>query len=500
MEKKPNSNLSVSENILDDIYTLEHPKLCCLPNNGIIPISAEPKNNIEEKVHIEVKKTLEEKVQNEEEKVQNEEEKTVEDDIKNQHFLQFNEEDLVPMDIVVEKLHTKTKYNNFKITSDELLRMIHTDEFILNINRNLIILYTKKLKKYKDLCIELSGRIREDGKQLNKLKITLYNARHIEDRFPMIETNIVLREKIYSLIETAEKKIIHLLSNDNPIGQTRDNLIQAITDPTDGILSIIGNEREDIRQELFRYIFILSRTSNIYSDMFLNMMLLGGSGLGKTKISQVVGHVCNKIGIMLTKNVITISPKDLVSKWVGDTATKTSGVLMSGLEGVIFIDEAYQIANEKMKSHGNESLAELVNFIDKFIGLSVVIVAGYKDKMEENFIGANEGIERRFPFRHELSRYSPIDLTNIFLFNLKKTREIEISSDIDKYTYSMITYLDKFNVFRNQSGDMLNLTLFYMTIYYSMLGTLDNKDVMLRTFHMFLESKGLSMNITDNAL
>lgn len=73
---------------------------------------------------------------------------------------------------------------------------------------------------------------------------------------------------------------------------------------------------------------------------------------------------------------------------MGQSGPKTRNTLASALEGVVFIDEAYSMTpcpNEAStgagESFSQETIAELINFMDKFIGCIVIIVAGYKDKM-----------------------------------------------------------------------------------------------------------------------
>jgi len=216
---------------------------------------------------------------------------------------------------------------------------------------------------------------------------------------------------------------------------TRNCLIQAVTNPDNGIVSILGDEREEARSVMCQQIFILSRNSSLFMDTFMNLLLTGGSGTGKTKLANVVGYVFQKLGVLLTDNVLVLSPASLVSMWVGSTAGRTMGVLMKGLEGVVFIDEAYQIARAGKQSHGDEALGEIVNFLDKYIGLSVVIVAGYKDEMMKNFLGANEGLARRFPLRLDLSNYTPADLFNIFWKTVHANLPaVELDTPLKRYT------------------------------------------------------------------
>ena len=414
-----------------------------------------------------------------------------------------NEDDKYQMSIIVKKKRAEFKNAGKQITFEYMMNLIETDDFISKINRNLNKLYSSKVSKYKTISTDLDIKINEDYRQLNSLKFLL-NMKHPEDKFPNLENNVALKEKISTLINKARSRISRL-NSEGGIISTRENLVQAITDENKGIMSILGNTREYIREALLKQIFILSRTSKLFIDNFLNIILTGGSGFGKTKIASVIAFVFSKMGILLSDEVFLVSPKDLVSKWVGDSALKTTGILMSGLEAVIFIDECYQITEPNTSnSHGRESLTELVNFMDKYTGLGVIICAGYKDKVDKNFIRGNEGIERRFPIKYELIKYSSIDLTNIFLSNIKKIAEIEFNDDMKKYVFSMITYLNRFNVFENQSGDILNLTqIFSQTFYSSVFDTnvketlIELFDIVEMSFKLYVDSKELSLDIIN---
>ena len=151
-------------------------------------------------------------------------------------------------------------------------------------------------------------------------------------------------------------------------------------------------------------------------NSFMNMVFTGPAGVGKTKLALSVAYVYEKSGILLKDNIVIVSPKDFVAGYIGQTAPKTVGVLMKGIEGVIFIDEAYQIMPcnegkiEKGKSFGSEAITEIVNFLDKFVGMNITIVAGYEREIDGCFFGANEGLHRRFPNRVKLDKYEILDI------------------------------------------------------------------------------------------
>ena len=189
-----------------------------------------------------------------------------------------------------------------------------------------------------------------------------------------------------------------------------------------------------------------------------------------TKLADTMGYVFSKSGILAIGNVITTSPKDFVAGWVGQTATKATNVLIKSLENVLFIDEAYQLTSKNSGSYGMEALTELVNFLDKYCGMSITIVAGYEKFMDKYFFGSNEGLNRRFPIRYKLPIYSPKDLRNILTNNVnKRIGKIVFTPNLTNYVLKIINHMLKLypTIFSNQAGDMINISSEIIRSYYS---------------------------------
>ena len=79
-----------------------------------------------------------------------------------------------------------------------------------------------------------------------------------------------------------------------------------------------------------------------------------------------------------------------------------------------------------------------------------------------------------------------------------------MSLNMKKYVFSMITYLNRFNVFENQSGDILNLTqIFSQTFYSSVFDTnvketlIELFDIVEMSFKLYVDSKELSLDIIN---
>jgi hypothetical protein len=153
------------------------------------------------------------------------------------------------------------------------------------------------------------------------------------------------------------------------------------------------------------------------------------------------------------------------------------------------------------KSFGSEAITEIVNFLDKFVGLSIMIVAGYKREMDGCFFAANEGLQRRFPVRMTLPPYTINDLLNIFLKSTVTRLDEDIfSEDIAKYIYTVMIQLDAEDdiVFKNQAGDVMNLVSMFLNAYYGSIdvewGSFDNDVIIVNAaFNRYLANKGLIM-------
>ena len=184
---------------------------------------------------------------------------------------------------------------------------------------------------------------------------------------------------------------------------------------------------------------------------------MGSSGVGKTALAKVIGYTFSRSGILTTQKVKIVTRSDLIGRYIGQTAPKTRQILMETLEGVLFIDEAYEIHKlDSPRDFGSEAITEIVNFLDKYLGCNVVIVAGYEDKMKERFFTANQGLNRRFPVQMTLSNYNPVELTSILISFLYQS-DIEVNKEIADYIYSKVKRLDA-KALKNQAGSILSLS------------------------------------------
>jgi len=394
------------------------------------------------------------------------------------------------------------------ITPEELISLVNEDDFCKKVAKSLKDIYNAKLEKYQKLQKKTLQSITNDTAEKNEMFVTSGIEKQELDRlFPMITINTAFLIKLKSLSRLAVTKgrEYNIPNNKSVIQMVRKNLLEAITDEEDGILSVTGVSRVKIRNQLCKTLYILSKGYRPFMDAFLNLVFTGPAGVGKTKLAKTYAFVFEKAGILLRGDLIIASPKDMVGEYIGHTAVKSAGVLMKGLEGVILIDEAYQIMpcsngvlQKDTKSFGPEAITEIVNFLDKYMGMSIMIVAGYEREMENCFFAANEGLNRRFPNRISIPSYSNNDLLSIFINGVNKKIGYNIfSPNIIKYIFTIIVKLSRENssIFSNQAGDMVNLSSMFLNSYYGSVkiiwGSFDSEILIVNsTFNQFLRNKG----------
>ena len=201
------------------------------------------------------------------------------------------------------------------------------------------------------------------------------------------------------------------------IEKISDSTMEAAIQELEGLVGL-----KNIKEEVYKIIDTV-KINNIRKErglqpMFrsINMVFSGNPGTGKTTVARLMGTIFKQLGVLEKGHLVEKSRGDLVSQYFGATAGKTKEILKQSLNGVLFIDEAYSLTNNKngsSKDYGQEALEEILKFMSDKEGQVVVIVAGYKKEMQE-FINSNPGLESRFNTKIEFEDYTEEELYEIF--------------------------------------------------------------------------------------
>lgn len=146
-----------------------------------------------------------------------------------------------------------------------------------------------------------------------------------------------------------------------------------------------------------------------------HFVFAGPPGTGKTTVARIVGKVFAGLGLLEKGQVVEVQRVDLVGRHLGETAIKTSKVIDSALDGVLFVDEAYALSNTGYSggdAFGAEALQVLLKRAEDDRDRLVVVLAGYPREITE-LLAANPGLASRFTTRVDFPSYSPSELVLI---------------------------------------------------------------------------------------
>jgi len=169
----------------------------------------------------------------------------------------------------------------------------------------------------------------------------------------------------------------------------------------------------------------------------LHMCFTGSPGTGKTTVAMRMGQILQRMGYCRSGHLVLATRDDLVGQYVGHTAPKTKEVIKKAMGGVLLIDEAYYLYNASNdRDYGQESIEILLNVMEENREDLVVILAGYKDRMDK-FFSYIPGMSSRIGNHIEFPNYEAQELVSIAKV-MCRDLEYEMSPDAEPIFYRYI--------------------------------------------------------------
>lgn len=276
------------------------------------------------------------------------------------------------------------------------------------------------------------GRVFADGMQYILLMFTL-----IDENTTMEEVRVVAmiikmlndycdeqNVKKYSGISNLDSFIT--LQRENPKAEVIKTRTSTMTQEESGIDTRTAMEKlnqliglKSVKEEITAVINF-AKVQNMRKNMNLpvtnvsyHLVFSGNPGTGKTTVARLVAEIYKDLGLISRGHLMETDRSDLVAGYIGQTAIKTKEVIEKAMGGVLFIDEAYSLANIDDQGYGQEAIDTLLKEMEDHRDDLIVIVAGYAGLMED-FINSNPGLQSRFTHYVHFDDYTGDELYDIF--------------------------------------------------------------------------------------
>lgn len=227
------------------------------------------------------------------------------------------------------------------------------------------------------------------------------------------------------------------------------------------------------------------------SELNLHMCFYGNPGTGKTEVARLIAGIFHENGLLPTSKVIETDRSGLVGRYLGETPHKTNKLIEQAMGGVLFIDEAYSLVPDDTGfDYGHEAIAALIKAMEDHRGKFCVILAGYKNKMQE-MIGTNPGFRSRIQFELDFPNYSREELNKITALMLSQ-RGYSISNDANERILDITDIKRKDPNFANAREIRNILDKVIMSQNLRCLGT-DSKAIEIADVNSYIRDSGVAL-------
>ena len=156
-----------------------------------------------------------------------------------------------------------------------------------------------------------------------------------------------------------------------------------------------------------------------------HMTFLGNAGTGKTTMARLIGEMFRGAGVLTNGHFVEVT-KDMLT--AGESIPKTvKSIVEKAKGGILFIDEAYSLANDRK---GKEALDALIPLLENYRDDFICVFAGYEEDMQHLF-QLNQGLVSRIPNHFHFENYNAEELMQMMLIRIKK-KEYHLAEGAEK--------------------------------------------------------------------
>jgi SpoVK/Ycf46/Vps4 family AAA+-type ATPase len=211
-------------------------------------------------------------------------------------------------------------------------------------------------------------------------------------------------------------------------------------------LTGMANVKQEITDLVKLVRYYRETGKDILNKFSLHSVFTGNPGTGKTTVARIMGKIFKSLGLLERGHVVECDRERLVAGYVGQTAIKTKELIDQAKGGVLFIDEAYALAEGAGNDFGKEAIEVILKNMEDMRGELAVIVAGYPDNMKY-FLESNPGLKSRFDKFFQYHDFTSDELYEILLGFLSKENlkpDAEAEAHLKSYFSWLFEYKDRY--------------------------------------------------------